>query len=244
MSQRPIIGIPVQTRATASPPAWDLNQQYVRVLTSCGALPWLVPLLAPDESTIRQIYDKLDGVFLMGGADVGPTEYGEACLPCCQETDSARDWTEVRLTRWAVADGKPLFGICRGIQLINAALGGTLYQDLAEQRPESIRHDYFSCGGAFPRDFLSHSVRIEPTSRLCTILDSAEMAVNSMHHQGIRDLAPNLTPTAFAPDGLIEGFEGSGAAFLLGVQWHPEELADTSPPMKRLFQAFVDAARS
>src|SRR5438552_14800542 len=104
---------------------------------------------------LRALYDRLDGVFLTGGVDVEPTQYGEPRLPCCQETDAARDWTELRLVRWAAADGKPLLGICRGIQMLNVALGGSLYQDLRQQRPDSLRHDYFPTAAEFSRDYLA-----------------------------------------------------------------------------------------
>ncbi len=247
MQARPVIGIATQTREAVPgelPRVWIMGQKYVRVLTAAGAVPWLIPLLPDDETTLRHIYDKLDGVFLTGGVDVDPSEYGEPRLGCCQESDPARDWTEARLTRWATADGKPLFGVCRGIQMINVALGGSLYQDIREQWPEAIRHDYFSTDTRYSRDYLAHDIRVEPRSRLGQLLGAEVLPVNSMHHQGIRRLAPGLRATAYAPDGLVEGFEGGNGQFLLGVQWHPEELAESSESNRRLFTAFVDAARS
>ena len=245
MQARPVIGIATQTQHAIPgelPPVWITGQKYGRVLAACGALPWFIPLLPNDESTLRDIYERLDGVFLTGGVDVDPSNYGETRLACCDETDPERDWTEMRLVRWAQEEGKPLIGVCRGIQMINVALGGSLYQDVREQRCESIRHDYFSTSGEFSREYLAHTVRIERGSRLAQLLSAEEVPVNSMHHQGIRRLAPGLRPTAFAPDGLIEGFEGQNARFLLGVQWHPEELAESSEPMRRLFTAFIEAA--
>jgi putative glutamine amidotransferase len=241
---RPVIGIATQTQEAIPGQlsrVWSMGQKYGRVLASSGGLPWFIPLLPGDESTLRDIYERLDGVFLTGGVDVDPSGYGETCLPCCQETDPDRDWTETRLVRWAHEEGKPLLGICRGIQMINVALGGSLYQDLREQLPRSIRHDYFSTSGEFSRDYLAHSVRIESDSRLSRLLGAGEVPINSMHHQGICRLAPGLRPTAFAPDGLIEGFEGKTGRFLLGVQWHPEELVDSSEPMRRLFTAFIES---
>lgn len=245
MQAHPIIGIATQTQEAIPgelPHVWIVGQKYGRVLAACGALPWFIPLLPGDEATLRAIFDRLDGVFLMGGVDVDPSQYGEPRLACCQETDEARDWTEARLVHWALAACKPLLGICRGIQMINVALGGSLYQDLREQRPESIRHDYFPTAREFSRDYLAHSVRVEKGSRLAELLSADEVVVNSMHHQGIRRLAPGLRPTAFAPDGLIEGVEGGNGQFLLGVQWHPEEMTETSAPMRRLFTAFIEAA--
>ncbi len=246
MQARPIIGIATQTQEAIPgelPRVWILGQRYVRVLTVAGGLPWPIPLLPEDEPTLRAIYDRLDGVFLMGGVDIDPQQYGEGRLTCCHETDPPRDWTETQLIRWAIEDRKPLLGVCRGIQMINVALGGSLYQDLREQWPDAIRHDFFPTATDFSRDYLAHPVRIERQSRLGHVLGSDELIVNSMHHQGIRHLAPGLRATAFAPDGLIEGFEGSDGQFLLGVQWHPEEMTETSESMRRLFGAFVDAAK-
>lgn len=242
----PIIGIVMQHQDAIpgqSVPAWNIGAKYVRVLAAAGATPWLIPLLPESEATLRAIYERLDGLFLMGGADVDPAAYGEAKLPCCQETDPPRDATETRLIRWAMEDRKVLFGVCRGIQMLNVALGGDLYQDLREQRPGALRHDYFSSTGQFSRNYLSHPVRVESGSRLAEVLGSTELPVNSMHHQGIRRLAPSLRATTFAPDGLIEGVEGTTDQYLVGVQWHPEELTETDEPSRRLFAAFVDAAR-
>jgi putative glutamine amidotransferase len=241
---RPIVGLATQTQEAIPgelPRVWIMGQKYVRVLCSAGALPWLIPLVVDDEPTLRAIYERLDGVFLTGGVDVDPSQYGECRLGCCQETDLARDWTEGRLIRWAMEDRKPLMGVCRGIQMINVALGGSLYQDLREQLPGSIRHDYFPSATELSRNYLAHPIHIETGSRLAELLQADELTVNSMHHQGIRNLAPGLRPTAFAPDGLIEGFEGANGQFLLGVQWHPEELAESSASQQRLFTAFIDA---
>jgi len=243
--RRPIIGIATQTLEAVPgqlPRAWIMGQKYVRVLTTAGALPWLIPLLTDDRDSLRAIYEHCDGIFLTGGVDVDPSNYGEERTSYCGATDTARDWTELNLIRWCLADGKPLFGVCRGIQAINVACGGTLYQDLAEQFPGSIRHDYFPTSTQFSRDFLAHPVSVDPDTRLGRLLAARELAVNSMHHQGVRRLARGLRPSVFAPDGLIEGFEGEGAQFLVGVQWHPEELADRNESMHRLFSAFVEAA--
>jgi putative glutamine amidotransferase len=225
------------------PRVWIMGEKYVRAITTAGAIPWIIPLMPDDEPMLRAIHDKLDGVLLAGGADVDPAEYGETRQSYCQEPDTPRDWTETRLIRWAMADHKPLLGICRGIQMINVALGGTLYQDIREQWPDAIRHDYFSAEYGFRRDHLSHEVFVEPGSLLRDLLGSGQLPVNSMHHQGVRRLAPGLKPTVFAPDGLIEGFEGTDGQFLLAVQWHPEELVEASESMRALFRGFVDAAR-
>jgi putative glutamine amidotransferase len=242
---RPVIGIATQSLEAVPgerPPCWIMGQRYVRALVAEGAIPWLIPLLPDDEATLRHLYDHLDGIFLTGGVDVDPSNYGEARHELCGQTDPPRDWTEIRLVRWALADHKPLFGVCRGIQVINVAVGGTLFQDVRGQRAETIKHDYFPTPGGNRRDDLVHGVLVTENSRLAQILGAARVEVNSMHHQGIKDLAPGLVPNAVAPDGLIEGVERANGQFFLGVQWHPEELAEQSPPMRRLFRAFVEAS--
>jgi putative glutamine amidotransferase len=130
------------------------------------------------------------------------------------------------------------------VQVLNVACGGTLYQDIGRQHPAAIKHDYFPTpGGCFTRDLLVHDVRVEPGSHLGRIIAAEQLRVNSMHHQGIKTLAPGLVPTAHAPDGLIEGVEGANGQYLIGVQWHPEELVATQPAMQRLFASFIDACR-
>jgi putative glutamine amidotransferase len=241
---RPVIGIVTQTLKAVpgqSPRAWSMEPKYVQVVAAAGAVPWLIPLLR-DAETLRYLYQHLDGLFLTGGVDVDPANYHEATHVLCGVTDPDRDWTEMTLTRWALADRKPVLGVCRGIQVLNVTAGGTLYQDLAAQYPRAIKHDYFSPGGSTTRDFLAHDVRVFSGSCLAAVLGSDAVPVNSMHHQGIKDLAPGLAACAVAPDGLIEGVEGRNGQFLLGVQWHPEELADRDPAMRRLFTTFLAAA--
>jgi putative glutamine amidotransferase len=243
---RPVIGIATQTQEAVfgqAPRAWAMAQKYVTVLAGCGALPWLIPLLDGDEDTLRATYDRLDGVFVAGGVDIDPARYGEAeHRPLCNKADPERDWAEMTLLRWALAEHKPVLGVCRGMQAINVAAGGSLYQDIKLQHEGAIKHDYFSVSGNHPRDLLAHEVRVRPDSRLGTILGKETVAVNSLHHQGIRRLAPGLAATAHAPDGLIEGVEGDNGRFLVGVQWHPEELTEKDPTMRRLFATFIEAA--
>jgi putative glutamine amidotransferase len=244
MAPGPVIGIPTQTLEEIPdqlPRCWVMSQQYVRVLVAAGALPWIIPLIQNDETTLRGIYDRLDGVFLPGGVDLHPSSYAEQAHDLCGRTDAARDEIELRLTRWALQDRKPLLAVCRGIQVVNVAAGGTVHQDLATQLPGAIKHDYFPRQGQYSRDLLVHDVEVVPGSRLGSLLGASRVQVNSMHHQGIKQLAPGLRPTAHAPDGLIEGLESANGHFLLGVQWHPEALVQRDPRMARLFSAFVEA---
>ena len=246
MASRPIIGIPTQTLEEIPdqlPRCWVMSQQYVRVLVAAGAIPWIIPLIQGDTDTLRSIYDRLDGVFLPGGVDLDPSAYDEGPNDLCGHTDPARDEIELTLTRWAMEDKKPLLAVCRGIQVVNVAAGGSVHQDLATQLPGAIKHDYFPRRGQYTRDRLVHDVTLAKGSRLETLLGAPSVEVNSMHHQGIKDLAATLRPTAYAPDGLVEGLESPNGHFLLGVQWHPEALVERDPRMNRLFAAFIDASR-
>jgi putative glutamine amidotransferase len=148
---------------------------------------------------------------------------------------------ELAFTRWALEEGKPLFGLCRGLQILNVALGGTLYQDIAAQRSDAIKHDYFPTAG-YPREHLAHPVTVTSGSRLDALVGTAPLKVNSMHHQAVKALAPGLVTTAVAPDGLVEAVESPDGGFLVGVQWHPECLTERDPRMHRLLAGFVEAA--
>lgn len=245
--RRPVIGIPTQTLQAIDgippvlPASWVMNQRYFHAVTAAGGVPWMIPLLDGDLETLREIYDRLEAIVLPGGVDLDPATYGEPPHPRCGRIDPARDRVELQLTRWAIAEGKPVLGLCRGIQVINVALGGTLWQDIESQLPQALKHDYSPTAG-FARDYLAHPVELAADSRLRTLLDRDKLRVNSMHHQAIRALSPELVATAVAPDGLIEAIEARAAdRFLVGVQWHPEvfEERDTST---RLFRALIAAA--
>jgi putative glutamine amidotransferase len=242
----PLIGVPSQTLQAidgipeALPHSWVMNHRYFTALAGVGAAPVMVPLLVNDVAALRGIYDALDGVFLAGGVDVDPSSYHEPREALCGRTDLDRDSVEILLTQWARAEGKPVFGVCRGLQIINVAAGGSLHQDCSDY-DGSIKHDYFPTAG-FARDYLAHAVSVEPGTRLREIFGEDEVTVNSMHHQGLKAIADGLIPSCTAPDGLIEALEGPGDSFCLGVQWHPEMLVDSDAGTRRLFEAFVEAA--
>ncbi|HEY1380072.1 MAG TPA: gamma-glutamyl-gamma-aminobutyrate hydrolase family protein [Gemmataceae bacterium] len=245
MPRRPVIGIATQTQEAVPgqlPRCWIMSQKYVQVLCSYGAVPWLVPLLPGDPATLREVYERLDGVFLTGGVDVDPSHYGEQRHPKCGHTDPERDAVEMMFVRWALADYKPLLAVCRGFQVLNVACGGTLFQDVASQCPAAIKHDHFPTAAGTPtRDYLAHDIRVDPRTRLGRCLGAEQVPVNSMHHQGIKALAPALVPSAWAPDGLIEGAEGANGHYVVAVQWHPEELT-AQDGQRRLFTEFLAAA--
>ncbi len=248
MHKRPVIGIPTQNLQSLGgipadfPPSWVMSQRYILTLTAAGAIPWMIPLIGEDAETLRGIYDELDGVFLPGGADIDPESYSEERHPLCDRTDPARDQVELMLTRWSITDRKPVLGVCRGVQLVNLAMGGTLYQDLGQQYTGSIKHDYFPFGGKYTRDHLAHDVDVKPNTRLAEMIGAGSVPVNSMHHQGIRTLGSGLVASATAPDGLIEATETTDGSFMVGVQWHPEALTDSDARMRRLFDEFTAAA--
>jgi putative glutamine amidotransferase len=246
-TRRPVVGIPTQTLQSLGgvsaeiPPSWVMSQRYILTLTAAGAIPWLIPLV--DEATLRGIYEGLDAVFLPGGADIDPATYGADPHPLCDRTDRDRDRVEVSLARWALEEEKPVLGVCRGMQLINVAAGGSLYQDIAEELPNALKHDYFPFSGqSFTRDYLAHEVRVADGTRLAHLMGAGPLRVNSMHHQGVKSLGHGLLPTAVAPDGLIEAIEGDRDGYLVAVQWHPEALTDNDPRTRAMFSDFVAAA--
>jgi putative glutamine amidotransferase len=247
MTDRPLIGITTQTlQAIAGipeglPHSVVMNQRYYHAAAMAGAAPVLIPLM-DDVDALRAIYDHMDGVLIPGGVDVDPTAFGEQPHEKLGRIDPARDRVELQLVKWAVEDHKPVLGLCRGLQVINVALGGTLYQDLEAEYAGAIKHDYFPNYG-FERDYLAHEVAVAPGSRLQHALVDDRMPVNSMHHQGIKRLGRGLAGSATAPDGLIEAAEGVGDSFLVGVQWHPEVFEATEPNTQHLFSEFIVASR-
>ncbi|MGE0439265.1 MAG: gamma-glutamyl-gamma-aminobutyrate hydrolase family protein [Gemmatimonadales bacterium] len=245
---RPVIGVTTQTLQAIDgipeglPHSVVMNQRYYISVTLVGAAPLLIPLLDDEPEALRAVYERCDGLLIPGGVDMNPTCFGEEPHPKLGRIDPARDRVELLLTEWAIEDKMPLLGLCRGLQVINVHLGGTLYQDLESQFESALKHDYFPNYG-FERDHLAHEVTLTRGSRLQHLLEMDRIQVNSMHHQGLKTLASALAPTAVAPDGLIEAAEGTDPEhFLVGVQWHPEVFELTDPHTRHLFRSFVEAA--
>ncbi len=212
-----------------------LNQDYVDAVFRAGGVPVLLPL-TEDEKIMREMLCRVDGLLITGGADVGPDMYGEEKLPCCGETAPRRDRFEFPLCRLALEKDMPIFAICRGHQVLSCALGGTLYQDVAEQFGPKLKHPQYD----IPRDKV-HDMSVEEGSLLHKITGMTWFAVNSRHHQAVKTPGAGLKVIAHAPDGLIEGVELPGKKFVLGVQWHPEALSDRYAEAQALFNAFVEA---
>jgi putative glutamine amidotransferase len=217
------------------------NSSYIRAIISAGGAPVLIPVEARDD-VLCTLFEQADGILLTGGGDIAPHFFGEIPHGSINDVQSARDELEITLVRWALEEGKPLFGICRGIQVMNVAAGGSLYQDIASQCPSADRHDFFYSGD-YPRDFLAHPVAIEPASQLGRALSIDHLPVNSLHHQALKDVPPIYRAVAHSPDGIIEGIEAPHHPFAVGVQWHPEELVASQEAARRLFLAFVNMCR-
>ncbi len=240
--QKPLIGCTTYHKTTEQDPPLEiigLMPSYIEAITAAGGLPVMIPL-GLDADTLHAILQRVDGVLLPGGGDMHPAAYQANGGNKCYGIDEDRDRVEVLVAQTAVSTNTPLFAICRGIQVLNVALGGTLWEDIESEMPNAMAHDHYR---KLPRNYLAHTVDIAPNSHLAQLMDARETAVNSLHHQGIRDLAPDLTPTATAADGLIEAVEIPGHPFVLGVQWHPENLIHDVPQMLSLFKGLVDAAQ-
>lgn len=214
-----------------------VNSAYVNSVLAAGAIPLILP---PSIGAARAMgaLDGIDALLLTGGEDLDPSWYGATPSAALGEVDRERDLFELALFAAARQREMPILGICRGIQLINVALGGTLWQDLPAERPSPVVHDRRDA-----RNVRTHALSLEEGTRAATVLGRTAMDVNSFHHQGIRDLAAPLTASGWASDGLVEAVEGqSGEPWLLAVQWHPEEMVDdAAAPERGLFRALVEA---
>jgi putative glutamine amidotransferase len=234
----PLIGVSTYRNLSRyNYPILSSTETYIQSVVHAGGCPLMIPLGLPD-SMLKEIVSRLDGILFIGGGDVNPERYASQSHPLVNSVDEDRDRVEISLIQTAFSQHIPIFGICRGLQVINVAMGGSLYEDLLAQGGASIKHDYFP-GEA--RDYLAHTVQVETESHLRRILGADEVEVNSMHHQGIRALAPGLRATAWAPDGVIEAVEMPEYSFGLAVQWHPEWL-QAHLSMRFLFQEFIQAA--
>lgn len=240
MAQRPIIGVPCYAgkRAGTLRPFYGNNRAYTKALEMAGGTPVLLPQFA-DLSTLEPLCARLDGLLLPGGVDIHPRAYGEEPHPLLGTVDPDEDRLELALVDYFLEMDLPVLGICRGQQLLNVALRGTLYQDIRAQRPESFKH----ANSSKPRTYRAHEVNVIPGTRLAGLLGTEPLMVNSFHHQAIKTPGRNVLIAATAPDGIIEGIELPNHRFVVAVQWHPEELAvDGDERMLRLFQGFVEAA--
>ncbi len=214
-----------------------LNLTYSQAIEKAGGVPLILPVTDNPE-TISAYLEAVDGLLLTGGVDVHPSLYGEAEHPKLDEVDRPRDTLEMALTRQALAQDKPIFAICRGLQLLNVVLGGTLYQDLPSQNPTGIEHQQRN--GRIPRAQTTHPFEAVSGSRLASLLGTQHSECNSFHHQALKTIGEGLITTASAPDGIVEGAEMPDKSFVVGVQFHPEDTFQVHEPSRRLFSAFVE----
>lgn len=244
----PLIGITTGTRVLEhAPNEVVLRATYPAAVIAAGGIPVVLPPTA-DEGVLAATVARLDGLLLSGGGDIAAHHFNAAPHPTTWRTrDESRDMYELWLTRHALAHHMPTLGICRGVQMLNVAAGGTLLQDIASEHPTECDH------GASERDAVwvqhGHTIHVAADSRLAAVLGCTAVYTNTLHHQAVATVAPGLRVTAHAPDGIIEALErdgeGTNGQFLIGVQCHPEALvAAGMTPWRRLFAAFVAAARA
>lgn len=210
-----------------------INEAYSNAIKNSGGV---LQMLETKEK-IDQFLGEADGILLPGGADVNPVLYNAEKKEYTQTPNNPRDVFELYLIEKAMERNLPILGICRGIQILNVKFGGTLYQDISIERKDSIDHDRHDDG---PRSMLAHEVNLKEDSLIGQIIGTPKIEVNSLHHQGIHNLGKGLVTSATAPDGLIEAVEMPDYPYLVGVQWHPEELLD-NPAWKGLFDNFIQS---
>lgn len=240
---RPLIGITPSRHKFALklpgpvPLGAVLSDDYAQAVEAAGGIPVILPYLESEEALLATL-SKLDGLLFSGGDDVSPLAYDEEPRLGLGSVTPERDFMELTLLHHAIRARTPIFGICRGIQVINVGLGGSLYQDLPREWRGVIQHSQQS-----PRNHLTHTVHLDPDSRIRSFLDQqTTLRTNSFHHQAIRSLAPGLEAVAWDDEGLIEAVEHTTQPFLIAVQWHPENLWRTAPAFLGLFRGFVEAA--
>ena len=209
-----------------------VNVTYSQAIAAAGGLTTLLPIGDPGD--VGAYLDRLDGLLLPGGIDVEPRHYGAEPHPRLGETDGGQDLFEIAAAREAWSRGMPIFAICRGIQVLNVALGGDLIQDLPSDAPSEIQHRQTA-----PRPEATHDIAIDPGSRLYRIVGE-RMAVNSFHHQSVGVPAPRLRVVARSADGIVEAVESDDHPYLIALQCHPEEMAACDAASRSLFRQFVE----
>lgn len=235
---RPLIGIPCQAdyREGSGRPIYCNNRTYIHAVENAGGVPVLIPMLN-ELHLLETLLVRLDGFLFSGGVDIDACQYNEEAHPQLGEVDQRLDELELFLVRWGLQAGVPILGVCRGMQLLNVALGGSLYQDLDAQYPDGMVH----CRRELPRNTLIHSVHVTEGSQMERVLGTNEIWINSLHHQAIKVQGRGVRISGRAEDGVAELLEVVDYPFVLGIQGHPEELYSSEPLCAKLFSAFVEA---
>lgn len=213
-----------------------LQQAYVKAIMQAGGVPVLIPSIIAEDGW-DALYSRLDGILFSGGGDIALDHFPGDPHPRIADVEPERDSVELKMIHAAAEDGKPFLGICRGCQVLNVALGGTLYTHIPDQLPNALDHSY----PGDLRTVLVHQVKIEEATHIAEVLGEPIVRVNSHHHQGLKDIAPSLRIAGHAPDGLVEAIELPDHPFGLAVQWHPEWLTDQEST-RNLFRKFVEAS--
>src|SRR5688500_3338726 len=233
---KPLIGLTTRSgKDSNGHPFTSIQHSYIRAVAQAGGLPLLIPSILEEEDFL-DIYSRLNGILFTGGGDISLDHFNGAYHPRIGEIDEMRDRTELTLLRTAAEDGKPMLSICRGVQVLNAALGGPSYTHSPDQANDAPAHPY---PGPM-RQAIVHPVNVDESARIAEIFGETLLQVNSLHHQAVKDIAPRLKAVGHAPDGVAEVVEMPDHPFAFGVQWHPEWLQD-QPAMRRLFKTFVEA---
>ena len=236
---KPVIGI--TSSFNWSQGMYALGEAYVESIEKAGGMPLILP--STKEADFEQTISMVDGVLLSGGVDLDPQIYGEQPMPKMGAVDPKRDYQEIQLAKMALEKKRPLLAICRGIQVLNVAAGGTLVQDIYTQVSNPIKHAWYVAGNyEAPPGHPTHSINVEKDSRLFKIFGKQVLEVNSFHHQAVKKTGGDFKATAWTEDGVIEAIEYQGKEFIMGVQWHPERMINGE--MIKIFQALVDTATS
>lgn len=232
---KPIIGI---TADVGENNRQVLKDTYVKAVIHAGGLPMILPIGIEEE--VQQIAGFIDGLLLTGGGDIDPTLFGEEPHQRLGDVEPARDTVELELFKEVLALNKPILGICRGLQIINIAAGGNMYQDIYTQKEgELLQHSQKA-----PTFHASHFVQVEKGSLLESLAETTQIKVNSYHHQAVKDVPPPLKVSGVASDGVIEAIESTTHRFVLGVQWHPEALVQKEDVVsRRIFDRFIEKSQ-
>lgn len=236
---KPLIALPAaHLTHKGRVPDYEINEMYVKAVLSAGGLPVLLPTNF-SESDWPRLVESFDGFLYSGGGDVDPTRYGGEFAPNSYGFSEQRDRFELGLIPLILSADKPLLCICRGVQVLNVALGGTLIGDIKSELPEAGRHNWYP---NFAREKRVHEVDLVAETKLAQLLGQNRVWTNSLHHQALNQVGEGLMVNARAGDGVIEGIELPGHRFVMGVQWHPEHLQDDLG-MRALFEGLVEAAK-
>lgn len=243
-SPKPLIGIPAlrlhNLALPYSPYNFGIKHTFIQAIERAGGVPLIIPIYENEAATL-QILSMIDGLVLADDNDIEPEHYGEVPRDI-RNSDASRDRNELFVLREAEQRGMPVLGVCRGMQLMNVYRGGTLYQDVVTERPDTINHDgYLEVKST---EHLAHELTLEPSSQLARLIGSDMIRSNTHHHQAVRTLGQRLVENAWAPDGVVEGIEDPSQHFFIGVQPHPESLVQRAEPgWSKLFEAHVEASR-